>query len=308
MAELAHDATSCLVCRAKVEAPRRLLQGLALFIAGLCLTTGVINLRPGSQPAHRHAEAAEQAAIAAAPAADARRGAQAHLAFATAAASQAERDAASMQLERAAALGMSRGFFDGGVFTSAARVAQWRPAVVGAARTAGVDPDVLEAIVYVESTGRADVTNGTAVGLTQLRAAAARRLGLHVDTKRANVLSGRIARSWHAAHARQLRRWRARYDERYAPVKELRATAAYLAHARATLGRDDLAIEAYHTGVAALTGTKASYAELFFHGGRVDNYALKVFAAARILHLYRANKSALAFEAQQQARKNSFCG
>jgi uncharacterized protein YcbK (DUF882 family) len=210
-----------------------------------------------------------------------------------------------MQLERAAALGMSRGFFDGGVFTSAARVAQWRPAVVGAARTAGVDPDVLEAIVYVESTGRADVTNGTAVGLTQLRAAAARRLGLHVDTKRANVLSGRIARSWHAAHARQLRRWRARYDERYAPVKELRATAAYLAHARATLGRDDLAIEAYHTGVAALTGTKASYAELFFHGGRVDNYALKVFAAARILHLYRANKSALAFEAQQQARKNS---
>jgi len=30
-----------------------------------------------------------------------------------------------------------------------------------------------------------------------------------------------------------------------------------------------------------------------------------VFAAERILHLYRANRAALAFEAQQQARKNS---
>jgi hypothetical protein len=130
-------------------------------------------------------------------------------------------------------------------------------------------------------------------------------MGLHVDTGRASVLTRRIARSWHIAHTRQLRRWRARYDERFTPAKELRATAAYLARARVVLGRDDLAIEAYHVGIPRLRGTKATYAELYFHGGRVDDYALKVLAAERVLHLYRANRAALAFEAQQQARKNS---
>jgi len=301
MAELAHDASSCLVCRAKVEAPRRLLQALALFAAGLCVTTGILNLRPAKAKT-----VVRVPKTAAAPStAVHRRGAQARLAFAKVVATQEARDAASTALEQAAAVGLSRRFFDGGVFTSAARVAQWRPQVVRAARAAGIDPNILEAIVYVESSGRADVTNGAAVGLTQLHPAAARRLGLHVDVRHAKVLTHRIARSWHAKHAHQLRHWRARYDERFAPAKALRATAQYLAHARATLGRDDLAIEAYQTGIAALRGTSATYAERYFHGGRVDDYALHVFAAERVLHLFRANRSALAFEAQQQARKNS---
>jgi transglycosylase-like protein with SLT domain len=301
MAELAHDVTQCIVCRAKVEAPRRLAQGLALFAAGLCVTTGILNLRPtvpGQHAAARHARSA-------APTADARRGAQAHLTFARAQATAAARAAASAKLERDAAVGLSRGFFDGGVFTTAARVAQWRSAVVRAARAAGVDPNVLEAIVWVESSGRPDVVNGTAVGLTQLQPWVARSMGLHVDTRHGAVLTRRIARSWRIAHTRQLRHWRARYDERYAPVKELRASAGYLARARAVLGREDLAIEAYHDGIAALRGTSASYAELYFHGARVDGYTLKVLGAERVLHLYRANRAALAFEAQQQARKNS---
>jgi soluble lytic murein transglycosylase-like protein len=300
MAELAHDATTCLVCRAKAEAPRRVAQALALFAAGLCVTTGILNLRPA---AHAHARA--HRATAHPSAAEARRGAQARLAFARAQATAAARNAASIALERDAAVGMSRGFFDGGVFTTAARVAQWRPQVVRAARAAGVDPNVLEAIVWVESSGRPDATNRSDVGLTQLSPWVARSMGLHVDAQRAAVLTRRIARSWRVAHTRQLRRWRARYDERFSPARELRATAAYLAQARAVLGRDDLAVEAYHVGIPELRGTKVSYAELYFNGGRVDDYALRVAAAERILHLYRANRAALAFEAQQQARKNS---
>ena len=307
MAELAplldrDHATTCILCRAKAQAPRRLAQGLALFAAGLCVTTGVLNLRPAT---HRERPAAAPAARPAAAAADTGRGAGAHLAFARARATAAARAAASAKLERAAAVGVSRGFFDGGVFTTAARVVQWRPQVVRAARAADIDPNVLEAVVWVESSGRPDVVNGTAVGLTQLHPWVARSMGLHVDARRAAVLTRRIARSWHIAHTRQLRRWRARYDERFAPAKELRATAAYLARAQAVLGRGDLAIQAYHVGIPKLRRTATSYAELYFNGARVDDYALKVFAAQRILHLYRANRAALAFEAQQQARKSS---
>jgi len=301
MAELAHDAATCLVCRAKAEAPHRLVQALALFVAGLCMTTGILNLRPATHArAHRTAVVHPRTI-----APDGRRGAQARLTFARAQATAAAREAASVALERDAAVGISRTFFDGTVFTTAARVAQWRPQVVRAARAAGIDPNVLEAIVWVETGGRADVTNRSAAGLTQLDPWVARSMGLHVDVRHATILTRRIARSWHVAHTRQLRHWRARYDERFAPAKELRATAAYLAHARAVLGRDDLAIEAYHVGIAKLRGTGAPYAQLYFNGGRVDDYALKVLAAERILHLYRANRAALAFEAQQQARKNS---
>jgi soluble lytic murein transglycosylase-like protein len=301
MAELAHDAATCLVCRAKAEAPHRLVQALALFAAGLCVTTGILNLRPAIHGRTHATSAVPVPAVAP----DARRGAQAHLTFARARATAAARDAASVALERDAAVGMSRRFFDGSVFTTAARVAQWRPQVVRAGRAAGVDPNLLEAIVWVESSGRPDVTNRSAVGLTQLSPWVARSMGLHVDMRHAAVLTRRIARSWRVAHTRQLRRWRARYDERFAPAEELRATAAYLAHARAVLGRDDLAVQAYHVGIPRLRGTKLSYAELYFNSGRVDDYALEVFAAERVLHLYRANRAALAFEAQQQARKNS---
>jgi soluble lytic murein transglycosylase-like protein len=304
MAELAHDATTCLVCRAKAEAPRRLVQALALFAAGLCITSGILDLRPAT---HTHRSTVARAHPVRAPEAprETRRAGHARLRFVHAKSSAAARDTAATALERDAAVGVSRSFFDGGVFTTAARVAQWRPQVVRAAQAAGVDPNLLEAIVWVESSGRADVTNGTAVGLTQLRPWVARSFGLHVDARHAAVLTRRIARSWHTRHTRQLRHWRARYDERFAPAKELRATARYLAHAGAVLGRDDLAVQAYHVGISKLRGTSRAYAELYFHGGRVDDYALKVFAAKRILHLFRANRAALAFEAQQQARKSS---
>jgi len=295
-----HD---CLICRAKAEAPHRLLQAAALFAAGLAITSGVLNLRP---PAHHRVAAKAAAAPVAAPApVPVRRGAIAQLNFAQAKASQAARDSAAAALERDAAIGVGRPFFDGAVFTTAARVAQWRPLVGRAARAAGVDPNLLEAIVFVESSGRADVTNGAAAGLTQLKPAVARHFGLHVSVAHASLLSRRIARSWNAGHVRQLKRWRARYDERFAPAKELRASAAYLAAARTTLGHEDLAVQAYHVGIGTLRDTHATYGELYFGSNRVDDYALKVLAAERVMNMWRRHRSALAFEAAQQARKNS---
>ena len=297
--ELGHD---CLICRAKRGAPHRLLQAAALFGAGLAITSGVLNLRPAK---HHPAAAKAVAPVAAQAPAEVRRGATAHLSFAKVQASRAARDTAAAALERDAAIGMGRPFFDGAVFTTAARVAQWRPLVGRAARAARIDPNLLEAIVYVESSGRADVTNGAAAGLTQLKPAVARHFGLHVTVAHANLLSRRIARSWNAGHIRQLKRWRARYDERFAPAKELRASAAYLAAARTVLGHEDLAIEAYHVGIPALRDTRATYGELYFGSNRVDDYALRVVAAERVMNMWRRHRSALAFEAAQQARKNS---
>src|SRR4051794_23514055 len=244
MAELAHDAT-CLVCRARTHAPRRLAQGLALFAAGLCVTSGILNLRPAQ---HAHKRVATPV-LDAAPSADTKRGAVAHQVFTQNAATARAHDAAAARLDKGAALGVDRSLLlasPGGVIATAARVAQWRPLVVRATRGSDVDPNLLEAIVFVESSGRADVTGGSAVGLTQLHPSGARKLGLHVDLRRSNSLTRQIFHTWSHAHARQLRRWRARYDQRYAPARELGATAAYLASARELLGRPDLAVQSYH--------------------------------------------------------------
>jgi hypothetical protein len=297
MAELAHDASSCLVCRAKVAAPRRIAQGLALFAAGLCITSGVLELKPAATHHREAAAAATPAPVAAAPKPAPVR----HVAVGT-----AVRAAAASKLSRNAAIGLGRPFFaSGSVFATADRVARWRPLVARAARGAGIAPALLEAVVYVESSGRADVTNGSAAGLTQLHAPLARRLGLHVDTRHSNKLTRAIARTWNPKREHQLRGWRARYDERFAPLEELRATARYLAQAKAALGRDDLAIEAYHLGIPALRGATVSYAALYFRTARVDDYGFKVLAARRIMRMYRGNAAALRFEERQQARKNS---
>ena len=72
-------------------------------------------------------------------------------------AADARVETSSAALGASAARGLDRGLFvssPGGVFATAARVAQWRPLVERAARGSGVDPNLLEAIVFVESSGR----------------------------------------------------------------------------------------------------------------------------------------------------------
>lgn len=300
MAELAHDHANCLVCRARAEAPRRLLQGLALFAAGLCLTTGILELRPATR-ARPHAAAV-------APRVGRADSAPPIVVRKPAAVSTAVLDAASASLTKSAAAGVDRGFFlssPGGIFATAARVAQWRPLVVRAASQAGIRPNLLEALVFVESSGRADVTSGSAVGLAQLRPSVARRFGLHVDLAHGGRLTRRLAHAWSPHTIRQLRGWRARYDQRYAPARSLRAAAAELAYAEKTLGREDLAVEAYHVGVKALRGVRVPYATLYARSSRYDDYAFRVYSAERVMRTWRRDPSSLRFEAQQQARKNS---
>lgn len=297
MAELAHDHANCLVCRARVAAPTRLLQALALFAAGLLITSGVLELMPA---------AARQATPAAAPRPEKPEPIEVPRPAARVEVSAEARDAAAAQLSRAAALGVDRGLITSGeVFATSARVAQWRPFVRRAAAAAGIDPDVLEAVVYVESSGRAPVTAGARAGLTQLSPGTARRLGLSVNRVKSERLTRQIARTRGSGRATQLRRWRLRYDERFRPAKALRATAASIAAAQKQLGRDDLAVQAYHQGVASLRAYDASVAQLYARSSVVDTYYFRVLAAKRIMHLYRSNRAALAFEIGQQLRKSS---
>ena len=81
----------------------------------------------------------------------------------------------------------------GGAAESAKRVDRWRPQVEAAAREAGVDPDTLEGLVFLESAGRDDAVtpNGIegAVGLTQILAGTATDLlDMQVDTDRSAQL------------------------------------------------------------------------------------------------------------------------
>src|SRR3954470_4026609 len=62
-------------------------------------------------------------------------------------------------LERRAAAGLAHVIYaksPGGAVVSAARTATWRPQVERAAKAGGIDPDLLEAIVMLESAGRSD--------------------------------------------------------------------------------------------------------------------------------------------------------
>ena len=175
------------------------------------------------------------------------------------------------ELVRRAAAGTSHALYarsPGGILVSAARTAQWRPLVVRAARTAGVDPDLLEGLVLLESAGRPDAMTsaGTAgaVGLTQIVAETGRDLlGLRVDVRRSSHLTRRIARERRHGRADRVRRLEAarrRVDQRFDPAVALRATARYLVFARQRLGRTDLALAAYHMGVGNLEDVVRRYA------------------------------------------------
>jgi hypothetical protein len=301
--------------------------GVALVVAGL------IALRPeASREAGLRAGAVDTTGV--------KRGAPAHRVFAAAAAAAVARAQASSTLSEAAARGLDRGLFTsspGGIVATAARVARWRPLVVRATRGSGFSPNLLEALVFVESGGRPDVTAGSdvssAVGLTQIVAATGKHfLRMRVDTDRSRALGRRIYRSelrGSMLRVRQLRRWRSRYDERFAPMKSLRATVRYLREGRRYLGRDDLAVVSYHMGIGNLQHVLAayggegtpSYAQLYFGsapdahsavwrrltslGDMSRDYYWKVLAAERVMRLYRRDRAALAYESHLQSQKSS---
>ena len=107
------------------------------------------------------------------------------------------------------------------------RTARYRPLVEAAAKTAGIDPDTLEAIVLLESAGRPDATADPqlqgAVGLTQILAETGSSL-LHMKVDPAGAL--RIGRSLRRAQRKgdraliaRLRARRRHVDERFDPPR-----------------------------------------------------------------------------------------
>ena len=211
----------------------------------------------------------------------------------------------------------------GGVAESAERVDRWRPQIEAAAEEAGVDPDTLEGLVFLESAGRDDAVtpNGIegAVGLTQILAGTATDLlDMEVDTQRSAQLGRRIDREQARGHedkVSRLRAERARVDERFDGEKALEATGRYLKLARDTLGREDYAFVSYHMGIGNLQGVlrafgetsgwpevyfdssfsrhAAAYGKLLELGDDSSNYYWKVLAGREIMRLYRDDRTEL---------------
>jgi hypothetical protein len=233
--------------------------------------------------------------------------------------------------EARAAAGLSHVLYaksPGGAVATAQRVARYRPLIEDVATRAHQDPDTLEAIVFLESAGRADARASddlsSAAGLTQILAQTATGLlGLHVDVAASQRLTRRLARGGPAGRVRTLVARRRKVDERFDPGKALEATTRYLKFAKGRLGRDDLAVESYHMGVGNLQRALEAYgksgipyAQLFFDstplrhaaawrllaslGDDSSTYLWRIGAAKAIMSLYRDGPQKVAAQAALQ--------
>jgi hypothetical protein len=242
------------------------------------------------------------------------------------------------EFERRAAAGTSHVLYarsPGGAGITAQRVARWRPQVEAAAKQAGVDPDRLEALVFLESAGREDAMAGDtegAVGLTQILAETGQNLlGMHVDVAKSRRYTRRIRRQLvrgHLLKVQKLRAARAKVDQRFDPQLSLLATARYLTMAKARFKREDLAFVSYHMGMGNLQNVlraygegnvsytqlyfdstparhAAAYAKLASFGDDSSNYWWKLGAAKEIMRLSRDDAGELARLEAAQMAKNS---
>jgi hypothetical protein len=218
----------------------------------------------------------------------------------------------------------------GGVFASARRVGRWRPRVEAVAEEAGVDADVLEAMVFLESAGYPDARAGEdlegAVGLTQILAETATSfLGLRVDLAASQRLTRQIRRRGPLPRLLARRR---EVDERFNPDKALGAAGRYLETAKERFGREDLAVASYHMGIgnldnvlAAYGDPDASWAQIYFDatprnhprtyrllsgfGDDSATYLWRVHASREIMRLYREDRVELRRLATLHAAKAS---
>lgn len=213
----------------------------------------------------------------------------------------------------------------GGATATAARVAALRPLINRATAGTGVSPDLLEALVFVESAGRAQVIAGndpvSAAGLTQILAATGQSLlGMHIDLARSRRLTAAIAAvgagTRRGTLAPLLAR-RAAADDRFDPARALAATVRYLGIAQRQFHRWDLAFESYHMGIGNLRqvlgdydgGIPVSYARLYFDvapdrhtaafrllagfGDESSLYYWRLLGAESVMRLYRRAPGAL---------------
>jgi hypothetical protein len=209
----------------------------------------------------------------------------------------------------------------GGVLASARRVERFRSDIERAADEAGVDPDLIEGMVLLESAGRPDAIASDdlegAVGLTQILAETATNLlGMEVDVSASERLTRRLARARGPREADRLRAKRRRVDERFDPRKSLAATGRYLKLAMDEFGREDLAVVSYHMGIGNLQGVLgaygddgASYAQVFFDsspdhqprayrlltrlGDDSKTYFWRVLASEEVMRLYGEDRPRL---------------
>ena len=225
----------------------------------------------------------------------------------------------------------------GGAPATAARVTTFRPLIDAAVAGTGIDANLLEALVFVESAGRPAVIAGgdpaSASGLTQILAQTGQSLlGMHIDLARSRRLTAQIddaaARGQDARVARLLRA-RAKIDDRFDPRKALAATVRYLQIAERRFGRWDLAFESYHMGMGNLqsvlneygSGRAVPYVQLYFDtapdhhasahrllasfGDDSSLYYWRLLGAERIMRLYRTDRAGLARLAALQTAAGS---
>ena len=215
----------------------------------------------------------------------------------------------------------------GGVVATAARVARYRNMIDAAARGSGIDPNIVEGIVFLESAGRPDVLAGndaaSAAGLTQILAQTGTSLlGMHIDLARSRTLTAQIDAAANAGDTvgiHRLQARRAKIDDRFDPRKAIAATVRYLELAKQSFGgRPDLAAESYHMGIGNLHhvlsdyngGAAVPYAQLYFDtafdrhrsaydlltgfGDDSSLYYWRVLGSVATMRLYRTEPSALA--------------
>ena len=221
----------------------------------------------------------------------------------------------------------------GGIVATAARVARWRPQIEAASDDAGVDPDLIEGMVLLESAGRPDARASDdlegAVGRTQILAQTATGLlGMQVDVKRSERLTRKLERARGPREAARLRAARARVDERFDPEKSLAGTGRYLKTAMDEFGREDLAVVSYHMGIGNLQqvlgaygDSEASYPQLYFDaspdrhprayrllaglGDDSKTYFWRVLASREVMRLYRRDRVKLRRLAELQSASDS---
>ena len=220
--------------------------------------------------------------------------------------------------ERRAAAGHSHVVYvksPGGILATARRVERYRDQIEEAAEEAGVDPDLIEGMVLLESAGRPDARASDdlegAVGLTQILAETATGLlGMRVDVERSERLTRKLGRARGPRQADRIRAQRARVDDRFDPEKALAATGRYLKLSMDEFGREDLAVVSYHMGIGNLQQVlgrygddDASYAQLYFDaspdrhprayrfltglGDDSKTYLWRVLASTEVMRLYR---------------------
>ncbi len=217
-----------------------------------------------------------------------------------------------------------------GVLATARRVERWRSQIEEAADVTDVDPDLLEAMVFLESAGNpsaqaSDDLEG-AVGLTQILAGTATTLlGMHVDLRASERLTRRIARRGPLPH---LLRRRRQVDERFDPHDALEGAGRYLNIAEQRFEREELAVVSYHMGMGNLESVLESYGERDASWARVyfdatprnhpdthrllsgfgddsATYLWRVYAAREIMRLYREERDELGRMARLHTAKAS---